>query len=350
MSLVDRVRRTIRRFQLARPGTRLVAAVSGGPDSVALLHVLRDLHQARELQLVGMAHLNHQLRAEADADERFCAALAADLGLPFLSERADVRALALDEQRSIEDAAHVARHAFFERARAAHTADVVAVGHTADDQAETFLLRLLRGAGSRGLGAMHPRSGSVVRPLLECRRSELRAFLEARALTFVIDASNADTGIPRNRVRAELIPFLEDRFNPNVVDVLGRDAELARADEAYLDEVAAAWSAAHVRPHRGGCAIDATELLKTPLAIGRRALLRAMTSVGAEPMSFEHVDRAWSVVLGLAAASEAPGVRVERRDELVVLRGRAGSTRRAVLDERAGVQVSAAGSRRSSAA
>src|SRR5580765_8149785 len=168
--LLDRVRRTIRRHHLASPSTRVVIALSGGGDSVALAHLLRELSVngvAGELAVAGAAHFNHQLRDQADADEAFCRSLAASFGWPFVSEREDVRARAAREGRSIEDAARAARHAFFERARVELGADAVAVGHTRDDQAETFLLRLIRGAGPRGLSSMHPRSSHVIRPLLD---------------------------------------------------------------------------------------------------------------------------------------------------------------------------------------
>src|SRR5439155_7788348 len=207
--LLDRMRRTIRRHTLASPGTRVVVALSGGGDSVALAHLLRALDAAGELSVAGAAHFNHQLRDDADRDEGFCRSMSAAFGWPFLSDRGDVRARAAREDRSIEDAARTARHEFLARARTHFSADVVAVGHTRDDQAETFLLRLLRGAGPRGLSAMHPRNGHIIRPLLDCRRAELRAFLGGRGLPFGEDSSNADVTIPRNRVRAELIPLLQ---------------------------------------------------------------------------------------------------------------------------------------------
>src|SRR5262245_2206281 len=145
-----------------------------------MLFLLRELERDGVVTVAGAAHLHHGLRgAEADADERFCAALAARTGMPFVSERADVAALARAEKRSIEDAARAARYAFLERAAAGLGADVIAVAHTKDDQAETFLLRLLRGAGTRGLGSIRPRAGRVIRPLLEVDRAELRAYLSA---------------------------------------------------------------------------------------------------------------------------------------------------------------------------
>src|SRR5215475_14505215 len=224
MNLLDRVRETIRRYGLLAPDTTVVAATSGGSDSVALAHLLHELDRMGACRLVALAHFNHQLRTEADRDEAFCVQLAHQLGRPLVADRADVRDLARRENRSIEDAARTVRHAFLERARLQLGADVVALGHTRDDQAETFLLRLLRGAGSRGLGSMHPRRGTLIRPLLHCRRSQLKTYLAERNITFVYDASNDDVSVPRNRVRAELLPLLEGRFNPSIVDVLAEEA------------------------------------------------------------------------------------------------------------------------------
>ncbi len=220
MQLIDRVRRTIRQHDLARRESRVVVALSGGSDSVALAQLVDALDKAGELHLAGLAHFNHQLRPAADADERFCRDLADSLDRPLVVERGDVGARARRERRSIEDAARAARHEFLERARLHFDADTIALGHTRDDQAETFLLRLLRGAGARGLAGMHPRRGAIIRPLLACRRAELRAFLDSRQIAYVQDESNEDVSIPRNRVRVELLPFLERRFNPSIVEPL----------------------------------------------------------------------------------------------------------------------------------
>jgi len=200
MDLLSRVREFVRQHNLIAPGARVLAAVSGGSDSVALVRILRSLADAGELDLVGIAHFNHQLRESADDDERFVGDLARDLGVPFIADRENVSVRAKRERRSLEDAARTARHEFFERARAASGADIVALGHTRDDQAETVLLRLTRGAGPRGLGGMHPRNGFIVRPLLSCRRHELRGWLADQSQAFVEDESNGDVSIPRNRV------------------------------------------------------------------------------------------------------------------------------------------------------
>lgn len=294
MSPAERVLRTVRKHGLIEPGGRVVAAVSGGPDSVALLHLLLELHGAGELIVAGLAHFNHQLRgADADADEAFCAALAAELGLPIEIGRGDVRALARAEGRSVEDAARSVRYAFLEQAADRLSAAAIAIGHSLDDQAETFLLRLMRGAGPRGLAGILPRAGRVVRPLIDLRRAELRDYAAGRRLVFREDATNADLAIPRNRVRHELMPYLAREFSPGIAAVLAREAEIARTDEDYLERQAIDLASLIVL--RTGTAADRLE----PGAAGRvRVDAGALTSL--HPALASRVAR-------LALTAAAPG-------------------------------------------
>jgi tRNA(Ile)-lysidine synthase len=238
MKLSARVLDTIRRHALLRRGDRVLVALSGGPDSVALLRLLRELECAGELVIAGVAHLNHGLRDAAHQDEQFCCALAGELGLAFRSDRVDVRARAERLGTSLEDAGRRARYEWFDRVAAELGADVVATGHTRDDQAETFLLRLIRGAGPRGLSGIHPRSGRVVRPLLDVGRAELRAYLAQLGQAFCDDESNRDVSVPRNKIRHELLPLLQREFSPQITDVLAREAAIARHDEDRLHQEA----------------------------------------------------------------------------------------------------------------
>jgi len=328
-AVLDRVRQFVRQHDLIGPDTRVLAAVSGGSDSVALVHILRDLAGAGELRLAGLAHFNHQLRPSADDDEQFAAGVAVSLGLSFASDREDVAARARREHRSVEDAARTARHEFFERARVTAGADVVALGHTRDDQAETVLLRLARGAGPRGLAGMHPRNGRIVRPLLGCRRRDLRAWLDERQLRFVEDETNQDVSIPRNRVRAELMPLLETRFNPGIVDVLADQADVSREASAWMDAVAADLEARSVRraTTAGGSIvreIDVAGLLAAPLALRRAVLWRVMSEVaGRHPIAFGHVDAALRLTAERGETRiDCPGQRLERIGPSLVLTGR----------------------------
>ena len=328
-AVFDRVRQFVRQHDLIAPDTRVLAAVSGGSDSVALVHILRDLAAAGELRLIGLAHFNHQLRPSAGDDEQFAAGVAASLGLPFAVDREDVAARASRDRRSVEVAARTARHEFFDRACVTAGADVVALGHTRDDQAETVLLRLARGAGPRGLAGMHPRNGRIVRPLLGCRRQDLRAWLDERQLRFVEDETNQDVSIPRNRVRAELMPLLETRFNPGIVDVLADQAEVAREAWAWMDAMAAELDARIVRrATTAGDAmvreIDVAGLRAAPLALQRAVLWRVMSEVaGRRPIAFGHVDAALRLTDERGETRiDVPGQRLERIGRSLVLTGR----------------------------
>src|SRR3954451_3496842 len=342
MDLSRRVREVVRQHDLIGADTRVLAAVSGGSDSVALVHLLRALADAGELRLGGVAHFHHQLRASADADEGFAASIAASLDLPFICDREDVAARAAREGRSLEDAGHAGRHAFFARARETAGATVVALGHTRDDQAETVLLRLLRGAGSRGLAGMHPRNGLIVRPLLGCRREELRAWLAERQLPFRDDETNDDVSIPRNRIRAELLPLLQARFNPAIVDVLADHADLARDAMGWTDASAADLDAALVRRSHtpdgaARCEIDVEGLRAAPVALQRALLWRVMTEVaGPRPIAYDHVEAARRLIEGPGDTRvDLPGQRVQRIAARVVLTGRVpGALGRPAPDQR----------------
>jgi tRNA(Ile)-lysidine synthase len=318
----DRVRQYVRQHDLARPETRVAAAVSGGSDSMALAHLLAELDRSGQLRLAGLVHFNHQLRTAADDDEEFVRSVAASLGVPFTTGREDVRARAKRERRSLEDAARGARYEAFERAALELDAHVVALGHTRDDQAETVLLRLVRGAGPRGLAGMHPRNGRFVRPLLECRRADLRVWLAERRIAHVEDETNADVDIPRNRVRAELVGFLADRFNPGIVDVLADQAELARELWAWMERASDELLPANRTEHGDARALDVGALRAAPPPLRRYALWRAMTqAAGGRPVSFNHVQAALRLIDG-GGVLDSPGQRVERVGGRLVLTSR----------------------------
>jgi tRNA(Ile)-lysidine synthase len=332
MKVIDSVRHTIRQHDLAGARTRVVVALSGGADSVALLHLLRELDVAGELTVAGIAHFNHQLREGASRDEAFCVSLATACDVPILVEREDIRARAQRHGQSIEHAASAARREFFGRAVTHFAADRIAVGHTRDDQAETFLLRLLRGAGPKGLAAMHPRNVAVIRPVLACRRADLAAYLEQRGIAHVEDETNADVGIPRNRVRAELLPLLQDRFNPNVVDVLADQAELARQELLWMESelTRLKLEPGTLEPHTVSVEIGTLE--HAPVALRRFAVWKAMTRLaGARSVSFEHVETALRLIGENAstAAFDGPGQTVQRIGARLVLTERADRNSRA---------------------
>jgi len=334
--ILDLLRRTIERHALVAPGGRVLVALSGGPDSVALLHLMLALQEAGDLRVAGVAHFNHQLRGDdADRDESFCRELAASLAVAIEVGVANVREAARATRCSLEDAARTLRYAFLEAAADRLNADVIAVGHSLDDQAETFLLRLIRGAGPRGLGSIYPRAGRVIRPLIEIPRADLRQYAEDHRLRWREDETNRDLSIPRNRVRHELLPYLEREFSRGIVEVLARDAAIAREDEDLLQREAIDLASTIVLRNTGGTievAVDALRALHPALQarVARHALTmpgsdRGQTGVrpGSDHhfVGFDQVQRLLSLAKDERERDSVsfPGRQVERRGNRIII-------------------------------
>jgi len=287
----------IRRNDLLRPGDRVGIAVSAGADSVALLRLMLDV--SGELGVVpSVVHLNHQLRgAESDADERFARDLAEAHKLDFLTESLDVKAHAAEKKLGLEAAAREVRYELF--GRALHSGvDRIATGHTLDDQAETVLLKMARGAGTRGLAGIYPKLAidtpgstglAIVRPLLGTRRAVLRSYLAEIGQSWREDASNQDLRHTRNRVRHEILPRLEQDVNPGVCETLAETAEIARAEEAYWGAETSRLLPQLWRLDEHGGILQLKHFASLPLAIRRRLIRAAAEAVGLA-LEFRHVE------------------------------------------------------------
>jgi tRNA(Ile)-lysidine synthase len=287
--LRNRVLRFILEQGLFRQGETVVVACSGGADSTALLDILANL-PGFPLHLV-VAHLNHSLRGEeSDGDERSVWAAARRYGIQVEISRVDVAALGEEMRLSLEEAGREARYGFFREIALKHSASAIALGHHRDDQAETVLMRLVRGAGGSGLSGMRPRSGEIVRPLLQLSRDEIEAYLRKAGLIWREDGSNADTRFMRNRVRHELLPLLET-FNPEIVQALNQSAEALAADEEILVGLT---SQAFKLTAESGCAsvrFDLSKLFLEPAPLRKRLYRTAVSSVKGDlkRISFIHL-------------------------------------------------------------
>lgn len=228
------------RQALFRAGQRVGVAVSGGPDSVLMLHFMKESASHWGITLAAV-HFNHHLRgAESDADERFVRNLADSMGVDLVRGEAEVARIAREKKRNLEATARELRYRFFFSLVDRGQLDKVVTAHTANDQAETVLLRLLRGAGTRGLGGILPvLEGKVARPFLELTRAEVMREIETRKLEYRVDSSNLDCRLRRNKLRKELLPQLEKEFNPAIVPLLKHYADRARDEEAFLEQQAA---------------------------------------------------------------------------------------------------------------
>jgi len=236
--LVMTVADTVKKWRMLAREDRVLIGLSGGADSVALLHILLQL--APDLNLnIGVAHLNHMLRGNAsDEDARFVASLARKHHLPCFVTRKDIRALQKEIGAGIEDTGRHARYHFFNQTAKEHGFDKIATAHHADDSAEVVLMNLLRGSGPKGLCGIPPcRDGNIIRPLINARQRDIVAFVEAGNLAYVVDKSNHDTRFLRNRVRHELIPLLTSQYNPGFLDALVRFASVSHTEEAWINEM-----------------------------------------------------------------------------------------------------------------
>jgi tRNA(Ile)-lysidine synthase len=305
-SLVAAVDRALSGLGDPAAGGTLVVGLSGGADSVALLDALATLAGPRDVRVIA-AHLDHGLRPDSAEDAAFCRALCERLGVLLRTEVADVRSRARRERGGLEQAARRERYSFLNQVRRETGAAAIAVAHTRDDQAETLLLRLLRGAGATGLGGMRPRAGRIVRPLLDVSREEVLAHLADRGLGWREDPTNTDMAHLRNRVRHELLPYLEARFNPSLRRVLARTAALLADEDAHLKEEGEALLARIARTDGDAIVLDRAALAEAPPAVARVAVRQALRRAGGVGrVGAVHVDG----ILVLARSRSSSGRRL----------------------------------------
>ncbi len=238
-SVLQKVLETIRENNMIKKGERILAAVSGGADSVCMLHALSRLKNSLGFDIY-CAHLNHGIRGEAaDNDEKFVIELCGKLGVPIFTKTVDVIGLAKEKKLTTEEAGRLARYTFFEELSKRYGIAKTATAHNKNDNAETVLMRILRGTGIDGLkGVAYVREDGVIRPILDLSRAEVEDYCAENGLEYCTDASNFENDYTRNKIRNELIPYLEKEFNARTVDSLVRLAENARDDGAFLDNYA----------------------------------------------------------------------------------------------------------------
>lgn len=283
--LKDRVCRYIRAKGLIAPGDRVLAAVSGGADSVVMLHLLLSLREELGIGAVEAAHVHHGLRGEdADRDEAFVRRLCEEWQVPLHVQHAKVGQLAEQRRRGVEETGREVRYAFF---HSIPQIDRIATAHTATDNAETVLLHLTRGSGLTGLGGIAPRRGKIVRPLLMCSREDIETYCAKHELTFCTDTTNTDVRFARNRIRAHVLPELR-QLNPALESAVARLTELCRRDADYLDALADE-AAASLERDSAGC-IRTESILRLPDAIRGRVWQRLLSAAD-RPLSFEEVKR-----------------------------------------------------------
>ncbi len=236
--MIDKIIDTIKNNNMLNQGDKVIVAVSGGPDSMCLLHVLMNLRDSFSLKLVA-AHVNHGLRgSEADEDENYVREFCKINGIAFSSIKADIHKISIERNVSCETAGRDFRYEFFQKLKVENNADKIAIAHNLNDQAETVLMRIIRGAGLEGLGGIKPvREGVYIRPLLFCSRDEIEQYCINNNLEPRIDKTNFENIYARNKIRLELVPYIQKNFNRDIIGTLSRIAENSRVDSDYLEEI-----------------------------------------------------------------------------------------------------------------
>jgi tRNA(Ile)-lysidine synthase len=285
-TIEQRVEDFLQEHHLTTSRKPLLVAVSGGPDSVCLLHILDSIKKVSGLKL-HVAHLDHQLRDnESVADAQYVLDLCHKLGIPVTIEQSNVRAYQKEHKLSLEEAAREVRYSFFSEVAQSIGAEYVVIGHTLDDHVETIILNLLRGTGTRGLRGLQPirswrlsgRQMVIIRPLLEVSRKETAAYCRRHRLQPRIDATNRSLKLTRNRIRLKLLPLLK-RYNPDIIEALLRTAHIASDDISYLEQTADRYYRKIATRQGETVVLKKTALLKLPLSIQRLVLREAIEDI-----------------------------------------------------------------------
>ncbi|MBU1319716.1 MAG: tRNA lysidine(34) synthetase TilS [candidate division Zixibacteria bacterium] len=280
--LSSRVSRTIIECELISRGDKLVCGISGGPDSVCMVHILTDWRRELGFEMV-LAHVNYHTRGDdSDLDEDLCRKLATDLGIDMHVRAVDQEELILLKNGNFQRDARHLRYEFFARLLADIGCNKIATGHTADDVAETSLMHYVRGAGISGIGGIYPTNGNLIRPLIDCYRDEIISYLSEKRITYRIDSSNLESKYLRNRVRNQLIPLLSENYNSRVVRAIARTAHIAQATGEFLEKhVDRLWRDSVSSSRLGKILID----------------VRAFTS-GDKILRYELIRKAYNLLLG----------------------------------------------------
>lgn len=285
-SIIRHVEEEAMHHGLWSPGDTVIVAVSGGPDSVALLHVLHAISlSSTPLRLV-CAHVHHGFRPESDQEAAFVGDLAASLGIPVETARIDVRAYMKDSGKGTQEAAREKRYEFLYRTAEKYGAAAIALAHHADDQAETVLMRLLRGSGLSGLAGMRIKrfhqNVKLVRPLLRIYKKDLVRLCEESRYPFMVDASNLEAKYHRNAIRLEVLPYLE-RYNGRISSALNQLAEVAGTEDDYMDLAAGEAYRSLVRDIDGRLVMDAPSFLGLHVALQRRLIKLILNYLSSDP-------------------------------------------------------------------
>lgn len=290
--VLETVKETIRKHTLLEKKDKVLIAFSGGMDSTALLAVFLELRKDWLLDLF-LGHFNHRLRPGAGEDEQFVRNIAQEYALPLFVASEDVRSFAQQNRLNLEEAGRMLRYEFLAKTAQQIAGVKIATGHTLNDQAETFFLRLMRGSGLKGLGCILPIvEGRIIRPFLSVERKDIAEYVKKKGLAFREDESNRDRSYARNKVRLDLIPYIQENFEPNIVRRIGKTATIFQEEEDLLNKWASHEAKKAVKREKGEVRLDLNFLSTVPLGLARRVIREFIQELKGDlrEISFEDVD------------------------------------------------------------
>lgn len=235
----NKILETIKKYNMIENGEKVVLAVSGGPDSICMLDILKDIKNDEKIDMnfeIVVAHVNHMIRKEAEEDEKYVKKYCEENQIEFYSKSIDVQKMANNNKIGVEEAGRKARYNFFDEILEKTDAQKIAIAHNKNDKVETVLMHILRGSGISGLKGIEAKRGKYIRPLIECERNEIEEYCTEKNLQPRIDKTNFENEYTRNKVRNLLIPYIQKEFNPNLIKTIDRLSNLVAEEENYMDK------------------------------------------------------------------------------------------------------------------
>lgn len=233
----EKVLETIKKYKLIENGDKIVIGVSGGPDSITLLNVLLEIKKEKIIDFdIVVCHINHMIREEATEDEEYVSNFCKKYNIEFFAKRIEIEKISKEEKIGTEEAGRKARYEFFNEILEKTSSNKIATAHTANDNAETVLMNIIRGSGTSGLKGIEAKRDNLIRPLIECKRDEIEEYCKKNNLNPRIDKTNFENIYTRNKIRNLLIPYIKENFNPNIIETINRLSDLSKAENDYLEK------------------------------------------------------------------------------------------------------------------
>lgn len=283
---------TIKKYNLIEKNDRLVVAVSGGPDSISLLHILLTIREEYNLEL-NVAHVNHMIRKNAILDEEYVKEFCDNNNINVFIKRVDVLEFAKKEKIGTEEAGRKVRYEFFDEVQKQTNSNKIAIAHNKNDNAETVILNFMRGSGNSGLVGIEPKNGKYIRPLVKSLRKDIEEYCEKNTLNPRIDESNAENVYNRNKVRNVILPYIEKEFNPNIINTIDRLSDIVKENEEYMEQVAEEeYKKIVIEQNEKYIEINRNEFKKIELAIRKRIIFYAIKKLFGTTKGIEkiHID------------------------------------------------------------